>query len=274
MKLAVSLPNVVNMVEGYGINAESPFSATLARVRRVASAVFGARPSLDPMPPHVGRAVPWIGAGRALTHDPTAFFTRCRKRLGDTFVVDALGYRLFCLFSSQGVHNLWRLPEEQASKALAYLALLSHKVPIELFEGRRTLPRDLFARADVEAYLENLRTAVAFELDALILRFEELDASESFVHPHRAMFAAATRKRSERRAMRGIETIFISSLATRPLVRAMTCSRAFAAPGMGCRASTVRSGSHATSSSFTWAHKRTVSLRWPGPWSTRYESPG
>ncbi len=257
LKLAVSLPNVVNMAEGFGIHAESPFSAAAARVRRVVSAVFGARPSVDPMPPHVGRALPWLGAGRALTDDPTAFLMRCRKRFGDTFVVDAFGYRLFCLFSPLGVHNLWRLPEEEASKALADLTLLSHKLPIELFEGRRTLPHELFARDDVEAYLENLRTAVAFELDdlgnsgsielftftkrlahrmglaswgglnalsaeeldALIPHFEQLDASESFVHPHKAMFATATRKSRERRAMQAIETIFIEALANRPRVQ-------------------------------------------------------
>ena len=127
-------------------------------------------------------------------------------------------------------------------------------MPIELFEGRRTLPHDLFARDDVETYLENLRNAVAFELDdlgdagsfelftftkrlahrmglaswgglsalsveeldRLITHFEELDASESFVHPHKAMVAAATRKRRERRAMREIERIFIEALSDRP----------------------------------------------------------
>jgi cytochrome P450 len=254
LKLAVNLPNVVNMVEGYGINVENPVSAAVARARGVASALFAARPSVDPMPPHVGGVVPWVGAGRALIHDPTAFFTRCRERFGDTFVVDAFGYRLFCVFSPLGVSSLWRLPEEQASKALADLTLLSHKVPIELFEGRRTLPHDLFARDDVEVYLENLRNAVALELshlgnggsvelftftkrlahrmglaswggmtalsdaelDTLVAHFEQLDASESFVHPHKAIFAMATRKRRERRAMRAIEEIFSEALTTRP----------------------------------------------------------
>ena len=253
LKLAVNLPNVVNMVEGYGIDVENPISALLGRARRAMSALFGSRPAVDTMPPRAGQAVPWLGAGRALTHDPTAFFTRCRERFGDTFVVDAFGYRLFCVFSPSGVRNLWRLPEEQASKALADLTLLSHKVPTELFEGRRTLPHDLFARDDIEAYLENLRTAVEFELDdlgdsgsielftftkrlahrmglaswgglnalsaedldALIPHFEQLDASESFVHPHKAMLATATRKRRERRAMREIEAIFIEALANR-----------------------------------------------------------
>jgi len=253
LKLAVNLPNVVNMVEGYGIVVENPIATAFARVGQLAKALFGKRPSVDPMPPHVGKALPWVGAGGALIRDPTAFFERCRERHGDTFLVDAFGYRLFCVFSPAGVHNLWRLPEEEASKALADLTLLSHKVPIELFEGRRTLPHDLFARDDVETYLENLRTAVAFELDDLgdsgsielftftkrlahrmglaswgglnalsseelddlIVHFEALDAAESFVHPHKAMFAMATRKRRERDAMRAIEAIFIDTLANR-----------------------------------------------------------
>jgi cytochrome P450 len=254
LKLAVNLPNVVNMVEGYGITVNNPISAALGRARRAVSTLFGPPPSVDPMPPRARGALPWVGAGRALTRDPTAFFTRCRERFGDTFVVDAFGYRLFCVFSPLGVHNLWRLPEEQASKALADLTLLSHKVPIELFEGRRTLPHDLFGRDDVETYLENLRNAVAFELDdlgqagsielftftkrlahrmglaswgglsalsteeldTLITHFEQLDASESFVHPHKAMLATATRKRRERRAMRAIEEIFIEALTNGP----------------------------------------------------------
>jgi cytochrome P450/putative sterol carrier protein len=253
LKLAVNLPNVVAMVEGYGISAQNPISAAAARLRAMFSVLAGERPAVEPMPPFVGGALPWIGAGRALVRDPTAFFTRCRERVGDTFVVDAFGYRLFCVFSPVGVRNLWRLPEEDASKALADLTLLSHKVPIELFEGRRTLPHDLFARDDVEVYLDHLRAAVdlelnalgesgtfevfaftrrlahrmglaswgglggasAAQLDALAGHFDQLDASESFVHPHKAFLAVATRKHRERRAMHAIEGIFVDILRNR-----------------------------------------------------------
>jgi cytochrome P450 len=145
------------------------------------------------------------------------------------------------------------LPEEDASKALADLTLLSHKVPIELFEGRRTLPHDLFARDDVEVYLDHLREAVDVELsalgesgsielfaftkrlahrmglaswggmigvseeqlDALATHFEQLDGSESFVHPHKALLTIATRKFRERRAMHAIEAIFADILRER-----------------------------------------------------------
>ncbi|MBT8470655.1 MAG: SCP2 sterol-binding domain-containing protein [Deltaproteobacteria bacterium] len=253
LKLAVNLPNVVNMVEGYGIGTQGPISAAIARFRGALAAIRRKHPSIDPTPPIVSGSLPWVGAGRALVRDPTEFFNECRKRHGDTFLVDAFGYRLLCLFSPAGVRNLWRLPEETASKALADLTLLSHKVPIELFEGRRTLPHDLFSRDDVEVYLDHLYKAVELELsalgesgslelfaftkrlahrmglaswggmsaasdeqlDALAAHFEQLDASESFVHPHKALLAVATRKRRERRAMHAIESIFADMLQQR-----------------------------------------------------------
>ncbi|NNE18352.1 MAG: cytochrome [Myxococcales bacterium] len=253
LKLAVNLPNVVNMVEGYGIGTQGPISSAIARFRGALAAIRRKHPSIDPTPPIVSGSLPWVGAGRALVRDPTEFFNECRKRHGDTFLVDAFGYRLLCLFSPAGVRNLWRLPEETASKALADLTLLSHKVPIELFEGRRTLPHDLFSRDDVEVYLDHLYKAVELELsalgesgslelfaftkrlahrmglaswggmsaasdeqlDALAAHFEQLDASESFVHPHKALLAVATRKRRERRAMHAIESIFADMLQQR-----------------------------------------------------------
>ena len=54
---------------------------------------------VDPMPPRAPGALPWIGAGLALLRGPTRFFTETRRALGDTYVVDAFGYRLFCVFS-------------------------------------------------------------------------------------------------------------------------------------------------------------------------------
>ncbi|MEM7136437.1 MAG: SCP2 sterol-binding domain-containing protein [Myxococcota bacterium] len=253
LKLAVNLPNVVGMVDGYGIGSRNPLSVAAGRVRALWAKATAAPPAIAPMPAHVRGKIPWIGAGHTLSRNPTAFFQHCRERHGDTFVVDAFGYRLFCLFSPAGVRTLWRLPEEDASKALADLTLLSHKVPIELFEGRRTLPHDLFGRDDVEVYLDHLRGSVDAELaalgehgrfevfeftkrlahrmglaswggsraiskkhlDALIEHFERLDAAESFVHPRRAMFAAATGKTREKRAMRQIEQILEDAIAAR-----------------------------------------------------------
>ncbi len=119
------------------------------------------------MPPRVGR-LPWLGAGAALLTNPTQFFARSRRRHGDTFVVDALGYRLFCVFSPDGVRALYRLEESQASFGLAtYELVMKRKLPTEMVIGRRTFPHDLFAREDVEEYLEHLGTAVDAQLAEL-----------------------------------------------------------------------------------------------------------
>jgi cytochrome P450 len=210
-------------------------------------------PLVTPPPPRPLQPLPWVRSGAALLRDPTAFFARCRRELGDTFVVDAFGNRLLCLFSPAGVHNLWALPEREASKGVADFALLSHKVPIELFAGRRTRPHDLFSRDDVAVYLGNVEHAVAEQLDelgssgeielfALTRRFshrvglaswggltgeasrfldplaralDRLDSSESFVHPHRGLLTVALRKRAERRALATLEATYRELLALR-----------------------------------------------------------
>jgi len=208
---------------------------------------------IEPPPPRSPGRLPWLRSGPALLRDPTAFFMRNIQALGPTFSVDAFGYRLLCLFSPEGVKRLYALPEHLASKAAADLAMLSHKVPTELWAGRRNFPHQLFGGQDVETYLENLDRAVDLQLaelgrrgrfelfefarrlghrvglaswaglesasprflDRLIPLFERLDASESFVHPARAFLSAATRKSRERRAMLGIESLVAGVLGER-----------------------------------------------------------
>lgn len=253
IKLAVNLPTVVNMVEGYGIGTQRPVAILRTSVTNAVARLRSPLPSISPMPPHTTGALPWIRAGRRLLRNPTSFFKECRAKMGDTFVVDAFGYRLFCVFSATGVRSLWALPEETASKSLADLSLLSHKAPLELFEGRRTFPHDLFAKDDVQAYLGNLQSAVDLELadlddsgvieafaftkrlahrmglaswggqeaaspeylPRLATLFDRLDLSESFVHPHKALLTIATRKTRERAAMHEIEEIFAEILRAR-----------------------------------------------------------
>ena len=202
-------------------------------------------PSVEPMPPSVRSGLPWAGSGLRVLRDPTAFFGSARAALGDTFVVDAFGHRLFCVFSAAGVRSLYALPEETASKAFADYLLLRHKVPDELFVGRRNFPHHLFGSQETEAYLESIETAVRLQLaelgargsfetfdttrrlghrvglaawagvecasagilDRLIPHFERLDASESFVHPSRGFITWVTNKRRERDAMHAIEAI-------------------------------------------------------------------
>jgi cytochrome P450 len=213
-----------------------------------------ALPGIDPAPPRVSGALPWVGAGFALLRDPTGFFATARARHGDTYAVDAFGHRLLCLFSPAGVAQLYALPERDASFGLATFELvMRHKLPLALVAGRRTRPHDLFGGREVEDYLAHLEEAIArqldelgaagsFEafafarrlghrlglacwagaeaaapacLDRLIPPFDRLDTSESFVHPARLFVARATGRRRELRAMREIEAVIGELLAAR-----------------------------------------------------------
>ncbi len=102
------------------------------------------------MPPRVRGPVPWLAGGTGLLVNPTAFFARQRDRHGDTFVVDAFGHRLFCVFSAAGTRALYELPEDQASFGLATYTLIKAKVPLELLLGRRNHPKNLFGSQKVE----------------------------------------------------------------------------------------------------------------------------
>jgi cytochrome P450 len=197
--------------------------------------------------------VPWVRAGRGLLRNPTEFFTARRRDLGDTFVVDAFGFRLFCVFSGAGVRGLYALPEDRASFGLATYTLIKHKAPAELFGTIRNTPHRLFGNQEVERYLGALEDAVdkeiealgprgevdvfaamrrlghrlgfaswagteaasARHLDRLIPLFDRLDTSASFVRPAQAFVTFATGKLRERRAMHGIEAIIAEIWAER-----------------------------------------------------------
>jgi hypothetical protein len=103
-----------------------------------------------------------------LLRDPTAHLTRLRAKLGDSFVLDGLGYRLFFVFSTAGVRALYAAAERDASFGLATFELvMKRKLPLELASGRRNRPHDLFKNPDVEGYLEQLEAAMQRELDEL-----------------------------------------------------------------------------------------------------------
>ncbi len=211
------------------------------------------------MPVRAAGPLPWVGAGWGLLRNPTGLFERLRARHGDTFVLDAFGHRFFCVFSPDGLRALYAQPEDEASFGLATYTLIKAKVPIELLLGRRTHPKALFGNVKVEGYLDNLQGAVAQEIgrlgpsgrfevfeemrrlghrmglaswcgaeaasppfvDRLIPLFDALDSSESFVRPARTLITWATRKRSEWRAMAGIEGILgeiLDQRATQPPV--------------------------------------------------------
>ena len=210
-------------------------------------------PAVEPMPPRLG-GLPWVGAGFALLRDPTACFAAARRRFGDTFAIDAFGYRLFCVFSPAGVSRLYALAEDQASFGLATFELvLKRKLPEELLAGRRTYPHALFGGQEVEDYLGHLHDAVRLQLDELgadgtfeafalarrlghrlglaawagreasapetldrlIPHLDRLDSGDSFVRPARAFVTALTRKAAERHAMHAVEAIIADILRAR-----------------------------------------------------------
>jgi cytochrome P450 len=193
-------------------------------------------PSPDPMPVIAeGIRMPWD----AVVDDPVATLTDARARLGDTFVVDSGDDRYLFLFSPMGVAALYGLADEHASKGVADWRMLRRKLPDEVFAGRRVLPHQLFGREDVASYLRNVEMAVdtaADELgsegevdlfslsrrlghrvglaswggpgaaegerfETLVRAFDQLDGSESFVHPDAMAEVAATDKAAERAAL-------------------------------------------------------------------------
>ncbi|CAN5450064.1 hypothetical protein BH10ACT1_BH10ACT1_32180 [soil metagenome] len=210
-------------------------------------------PRVDPLPPAVGTRLPWIGAAPGLLRDPTGWFTRQRARHGDTFVVDALAHRFFCVFGPVGVQSLYAVAERDASFGLATYTMIRTKVPDELFGDIRNPPHKLFGGQRVEGYLDDLDDAMAAELDvlgasgtfdafaecrrighrlglaswagheaaspahveALIDALDRLDTSESFVHPLRTLVTVATKHAAERRAMAEIEATMAEILAER-----------------------------------------------------------
>jgi cytochrome P450 len=205
------------------------------------------------MPPGAGGPLDRVRGSWSLLRDPTAYLRRRREALGDTFIVDAAGRRLLCVFSPEGIRGLYGFPEHEASFGLATFELIRRKVPDELFAGRRNTPHDLFGRQETERYLGSLEEAMAIEIDALgnqgrfeifaesrrlghrlglgswagveaasppfmarlVPLFDRLDGSEAFVRPARTLVTTATGKVLERRAMHGIEAVIAEIWAER-----------------------------------------------------------
>src|SRR5438105_12513180 len=124
----------------------------------------GSLPLIDPPAPlAAGVSLPW---DRPIA-DPVAHLATARARYGDTFVVDSGDDRYLFLFSPTGVRSFYALPESQASKGVADWRMLLRKLPPEIFDGRRTLPHELFGRDDVSRYLRQLEHALHLQLDEL-----------------------------------------------------------------------------------------------------------
>jgi cytochrome P450 len=199
-------------------------------------------PKITPLPPVV-RGLPKVGSGLPLLKDPTAFFARARKRHGDTFVADAFGFRMLCLFSPEGVRSLYALEEKHASFGLATYSLIKFKMPEALLLGRRVTPHQLFGRELTETYVQALQDAMTAEIAQLGERgtfevftemrrvahrlglmswggphlaaqverlaplLDAMDSAEAFVRPVQAFRTAATKQRREIAAMHQVDAI-------------------------------------------------------------------
>lgn len=211
--------------------------------------LVGELPLITPMPMVADCVLPWDG----LVSDTVAVIGAARSACGDTFVIDSGDDRYLFLFSPDGLRDFYAVPEQQASKGIADWKMLIRKLPDELFDGRRTLPHELFTRPNVAGYLEALEEAISIQLSELqpgaeidlfdftrrlghrmglaswggreILhsaRFEELvaaldalDGSEAFVVPTRMREVAQSGKAAEYEAMAKAEQILADSIAYR-----------------------------------------------------------
>ena len=201
-------------------------------------------PLISPAPRRVS-GPPLIGAAAPFLRNPTGFLAAMRARHGNTFLVDVFGFRLFFLFSPDGLRGLYELPEEVASFTEATRTLIGLKLPRELLEGDLSLFRHLFTAERMDGFLAQMHAAaqetvnglgasgelevfrhmkrlvhqIGFRcwvgreaaspryFDRLVELFERLDPEEAFVHPGRMLRTIITRKASERRALRGAQAI-------------------------------------------------------------------
>lgn len=199
---------------------------------------------ISPQPPRVA-GLPLIGAAGPFLRNPTAFLIAMRALHGDAFLLEIFGFRLFFVFSPQGLRSLYELPEDTASFTEATRTLIGLKLPRELLEGDLSLFRHLFTAERMSGFLEQMNAAAQEAVDGLgqsgelevfqhmkrlvhqigfrcwvgreaaspryfsrlVELFERLDPEEAFVHPTRMLRTIATRKAPERRALRSAQAI-------------------------------------------------------------------
>jgi len=202
-------------------------------------------PLVAPAPPRVAGRLPFVGAGFGFLANPTEFLRATRARVGDSFLLEAFGFRLFFVFSPEGLRSLYQLPEKDASFTEATRTLIGFKLPAQLLEGDMAMFHHLFGRDRLESYREQIHAAVAEELaqlgesgelevfahmkrvvhrvgfrcwagreaaspehlPRLIELFDQLDPEEAFVRPARIFVTLATRKAPERRALAQVRGI-------------------------------------------------------------------
>jgi hypothetical protein len=79
-------------------------------------------------PPIVSGPIPFIRAGLSWIRSPTTFLNEQRAIVGDTFVLEAFGLKLFFTFSAKGLSYFYQIPETNASFTEATRGFLGFKV--------------------------------------------------------------------------------------------------------------------------------------------------
>lgn len=118
-------------------------------------------------PPTVSGKYPFIGAGLDWLHNPREFLNQKRKELGDVFILEAFGLKLFFVFSNSGLTEFYHIPESNASFLEATRAFLGYKVPAEVMKGEMPTIQKVLRRDFQKLWLERLNQSVRHELEDL-----------------------------------------------------------------------------------------------------------
>lgn len=117
---------------------------------------------VTPRPAIVRDELAHIGAGLRFSQSPTNFLAEMRKEYGDTFLVDVFGYKLFCVFSPQGLASLYAAAEDEASFGMATFDMLGFKTPLDIFmDADIDLFYDLLFPEKVAAYSKDFSEVIA-----------------------------------------------------------------------------------------------------------------
>lgn len=117
---------------------------------------------ISPKPPMVRDELAHIGAGLRFSQSPTRYLAELRQEYGDTFLVDVFGYKLFCVFSPQGLKSLYAAAEEDASFGMATFDMLGFKTPLDIFmDADIDLFYDLLQPEKIAAYIKDFSTVIS-----------------------------------------------------------------------------------------------------------------
>lgn len=121
---------------------------------------------VTPKPPIVHDELLHIGAGLRFAQSPTNYLAELREQYGDTFLVDVFGYKLFCVFSPEGLKSLYAAAEDEASFGMATFDMLGFKTPVEVFmDADIDLFYELLTPDKVAAYVSAFHTEIENVLD-------------------------------------------------------------------------------------------------------------